>query len=271
MPSLVASAKGGITAVATEIAVANLRATGCVSAMRSIFRLVALTLFVGLGLHAEGQTRPQFRPAVLGSGPDSLINQIDTEALLKKGQKDGAIMFCAQLDKTGAVTAAWTYRGTAGTEELSDELLARLEHAKFPPAIYEHQPVGVLLFASVMFSAENRPHIKMFLNQDGRELKQESDFVGPQPVIGTDSKFTGLHVPPQENPVLVNGIVDLGLKIDAKGNLKEMLLLSEDPPLLGFAQAAQSDLEGAKFIPAFRSGEPEDSDTALPLCYKLRP
>src|SRR5205809_6423128 len=38
-------------------------------------------------------TLPEFRPALIGTGPDSLINRIDTADLIKKGQKDGAVMF----------------------------------------------------------------------------------------------------------------------------------------------------------------------------------
>src|SRR5947199_3737115 len=39
--------------------------------------------------------RPEFRPAVLPQGPTSLINRIDVNALLQKGQKDGAVQFSA--------------------------------------------------------------------------------------------------------------------------------------------------------------------------------
>ena len=237
--------------------------------MRSIFSLFALLIFGVLAGNAQAQGRPEFRPVVLGSGPDSLVNRIDGEGLLKKGQKDGAIMFCSQVDKNGMAIASWTYRGTAGTELLEKEVLSRLKNAKFPPAIYQHQPVGVLLFASVIFS-EEAPHIQIFLNQDGRSLQEKTDFIGPQPVFGGDSKFTGLHWPKVEMPVLLtSAIVDLTLTVDEKGNLKNIDVLREDPPLLGFGATALEDFRDAKFIPAFLSGEAETSTSALPICYKL--
>lgn len=239
--------------------------------MRSSFsRFLTILFCAGIALHAQGQERPQFRPAVLGSGPDSLINRIDTDDLLKKGQGDGAIMFCSQIDKTGEAIASWTYRGTPGTEALEKELLKRLKGAKFPPAIYEHQPVGVLMFASVFFSAAEKPHIRIYLNQDGNSLKDKLDFIGPQPVFGADSKFTGLHWPKVESPVAItSGIADLAVKVDAKGNLQSAEVLHEDPPFLGFGEAAMTDFKEAKFIPGFLSGDPHESDTALPVCYKL--
>lgn len=238
--------------------------------MRRIFCFLATVFLAVTAGRVEGQGRPQFRPVVLGSGADSLINQIDTDDLLKKGQKDGAIMFCSQVDKDGKALASWTYRGTAGTEALEAELLKRLKNAKFPPAIYDHQPVGVLLFASVFFTTEHRPHIQIFLNQDGNSLKDKIDFVGPQPVFGADSKFTGLHWPKVESPVAItSGIADLAVKVDAKGNVEKLEVLHEDPPLLGFGDAALADFKDAKFVPAFLSGDPHESDTALPVCYKL--
>lgn len=236
--------------------------------MRRIFRFLII-LVAATALPARGQDRPEFRPAVLGSGPESLINRIDTDALLKKGQKDGAIMFCAQVDKSGEVLASWTYRGTAGTEALDEELTNKLKGVRFPPAIYEHQPVGVLLFASVFFYAKDTPHIRIFLNQDGTELQKKSDFIAPQPVFGADSKFTGLHVPTTEMPVLVTAIVDVGLKVDEMGNLQELHILEESPPLLGFGDAVEENFRGAKFIPAFRSGAADESMTAVPICFKL--
>src|SRR5438309_343459 len=55
---------------------------------------------------------PMYRPALLGGGPNSLINRIDTQDLIKKGQKDAAIMFNCSVRKTGAVEWSGTYRGT---------------------------------------------------------------------------------------------------------------------------------------------------------------
>ncbi|MGZ4967068.1 MAG: hypothetical protein ACXV8A_08145 [Chthoniobacterales bacterium] len=228
----------------------------------------SLILLLGLVLSAAAQgPRPQFRPAVLGSGKDALINRIDVADLLIKGQKDGAVQFCAVVAPTGEATSAWTYHAMPNSDALKAEVEKRLDGVKFTPAIYEHQPVRVFLFGTVMFSADAKPHLHIFLNQDPKELQEGNDFIGPQPVIGGDSKFSGLHLPP-EIPVAVTGVVEIVLKVDAKGTLQDMRITGEDPPLLGFREAVTSDLAGAKFIPAFRSGDPSESESVLSLCYK---
>jgi hypothetical protein len=52
------------------------------------------------------------------------------------------------------------------------------------------------------------------------------------------------------------------------GNLKSMQVAAEEPPLLGFGDAAISDFSGAKFIPAFRNGQPAESDVKIHVYYK---
>jgi hypothetical protein len=239
--------------------------------MRSIVRFLGIIFFVGIALSAQGQLRVQFRPAVLGIGPDSLVNRIDSEALLKKGQKDGAVMFCAIVGKGGEATSAWTYRPIPGSADLENEVEQRLEGVRFTPPIYNHQPVSVLLYGTIIFSAEKKPHIRIFLNQDPEQIKAESDFVGPQPVIGGDSKFKGVRLPDPNLPIAVSGIANLALKVGADGNLQDLQLEGEDPPLLGFGTMAMEDFAGAKFIPAFRDGDPVACETVLPVSYKQPP
>jgi hypothetical protein len=44
-------------------------------------------------------------------------------------------------------------------------------------------------------------------------------------------------------------------------------VLKEDPPLLGFGDAARTDFANAKFIPAFRDGKPGACEVVLPVYY----
>ena len=114
-----------------------------------------------------------------------------------------------------------------------------------------------------------KPRLRIFSNQEAGELAKEHDFIGPQPFYGSESKFTGFHYPsPQTARVPVDGNVELKMKIDANGNLQEMNVVSENPPLLGFADAALSDFRNAKFIPAFRDGKPIACEVTLPVFYK---
>jgi hypothetical protein len=253
--------------------VAKARGVRCICGMRSIFRFLVVLVFAGLAVESHAQGRPQFRPAVLGSGPDTLINRIDSTDLLKKEQKDGAVMFCCVVEKTGQSSSCWTYRGTPGSEALEQEVKKRLEGVKFTPPIYEHQPVSVLLSGTVIFSPIESPHVRILLNQDPKEIKEGNDFIAPQPVIGADSHFTGLHEPTSGSGSgsATDGLVAMRLTVDAKGGLKDLGVEREEPADGPFGQQAQKDFTDAKFIPAFRFGVAEESTSLSAVCYKPRP
>ena len=215
---------------------------------------------------------PMYRPVLLGTGPDALINRIDTAGLTKQGQKDAAIMFSCSVKKDGAVLSVSTYRGTPDSKLLEQEVLKKLSLAanpKFIPGIYNHIPVDAIYYGTVMFAIVNdKPRLRIFSNQEREELKKESDFISPQPFWGGDSKFNGFRYPSNETaPVMVNGSAELALKVDATGNLQDLKLLSEQPPFLGFGAAAFEDLSKAKFIPAFRDGKPVACDVKIPIYY----
>jgi hypothetical protein len=238
--------------------------------MRGVVFLWITSLFLSATLPAEAAIPvPRFRPAVLGSGPDSLVNQIDVQDLLKKGQKEGAIMFCCRVATTGNVVWYRTYLPVPGSDLLEAEVRKRLDKARLAPAIYEHKPIEVLFYGTVFFSVvDGKPKLHIFANQEAAELKAANDFIGPQPVIGADSKFTGLHYPRERVAVFVKGLVRLALKVDEAGNLQDLQAASEEPPLLGLAQTALTDFTGAKFIPAFRDGDPVESSVLLPVPYE---
>jgi Gram-negative bacterial TonB protein C-terminal len=238
--------------------------------MRGLVFLWITPFFLSATLPSEAELPlPRFRPAVLGSGPESLVNQIDTQDLLKNGQKDGAIMFCCRVATTGNVVSYTTYLPVPGSDLLEAEVRKRLDKARLAPAIYEHKPVEVLFYGSVFFSVvDGKPKLHIFANQEAAELKAANDFIGPQPVIGADSKFTGLHYPRERMTVFVKGLARVAVKVDATGNLKDLQAVSEEPASLGLAQAALTDFTGAKFIPAFRDGDPVESSILLPVRYE---
>src|SRR5438046_8217589 len=169
-------------------------------------------------------TLPEFRPALIGTAPNALINTIDTADLIKKGQKEAAVMFSCLVAPTGDVVRSGAYRGgTHGSELLEQELLKRLGTAKFIPAIHNHQPVIAVFYGTVKFAVVNgKPRLRIFANQQPSELTRENDFIDPQPYVGQDSRFTGIHYPETGSTVQVTGVVELALDVDALGNLKSM-------------------------------------------------
>jgi TonB-like protein len=215
---------------------------------------------------------PMYRPVLLGTGADSLINRIDTADLMRNGQKDAAVMFSCSVKKDGSVLFVSTYRGTADSKPLEQELLKRLSAAsnpKFVPAVYNHLPVDAIYYGTMTFMVvDGKPRLRIFSNQERDELKKESDFIGPQPFWGGESKFTGFHYPGRASaPVQIDGSAELELKVDAAGNLRELTLLSEEPPFMGFGDTAFDDLSKAKFIPAFRDGKPVACTVKLPVYF----
>src|SRR5213082_949292 len=157
---------------------------------------------------------PMYRPILLGTGPDALVNRIDSAGLIKQGQKDAAIMFSCTVKKTGEVLSVSTYRGTPDSKLLEQEVLKKLSAAanpKFFPAIYNHFPVDAIYYGTVIFAiVDGKPRLRIFSNQERAELAKESDFIGPQPFWGGDSKFGGFRYPSKRTaPVQVDGAVEL--------------------------------------------------------------
>jgi hypothetical protein len=212
---------------------------------------------------------PQYRPALLGIGPTSVINRMDTAGLIRDGQKDGQLYFRCSVAKDGTIMDTWTYSQSPESTLLERELVRCLDQAVFIPAVYNHEPVNVFFFGTVIFKiVDGKPRLRIFANQEPEELKKESDFIGPQPFVGRGSKFEGLHYPNDAVTSELTGIVELAMTIDANGNLKEMKVVSEYPPLVGFRRAAAEDLRVATFIPAFRDGKPVECSITLPIYYE---
>ena len=61
-----------------------------------------------------------------------------------------------------------------------------------------------------------KPRLRIFSNQQLEEVEKENDFIDPQPYVGPDSKFTGIHYPDTAgSTVAVTGVVELALDVDA--------------------------------------------------------
>jgi TonB family protein len=264
----------------SEIALEKTMRSACILAVRALeLSLLILLSVVDLARSqttevpsAQTAELPMYRPVLLGKGPNSLINRIDTQELMKKGQKDALLMFICSVKKNGEVEWSGVYRGTPDSDLLREELQKRLSRAsepRFIPAVYNHRPVDAIYYATLTFAVvDGRPRLRIFSSQEAEEIKQGHDFIGPQPFFGPESKFQGFHYPPQEDaPVPLDGVVELELKIDATGNLQEAKVQSEKPPFSGFAAAALADFNKAKFIPAFRDGKPVACDVTLRVYY----
>ena len=150
--------------------------------------IVALGLGLSLGWVplSLAQNTPEFRPALIGNGPDSLVNLIDTEKLLREGQGDAVVMFEEPvLAAPLKMDLGTVYRASPNSKLLQKEILRALKRARFVPAIAQHKPARVFFRGTVMFFARNQPHLRILANQDPQELARLSDFIAPQLILGT--------------------------------------------------------------------------------------
>jgi len=219
---------------------------------------IAFCLFSLGGIFPAGaESNPEFRPALIGNGPRSLVNRIDIQGLIQSGQGDALVTF-DELVFPFTFKGAYptVYPGTPGSELLQKAVLKALDGAEFIPAIAHYKPTAVDFHGTVMFFAKKKPNLRVFANQDREELARLADFVAPQ-VIGGSTKFYA------KDPALEtarrlkkNGRVVLSLRVSEKGELVGSKVVSEDPPNLGFGAAVLRSFKTARFIPGFRNGKP---------------
>jgi hypothetical protein len=224
--------------------------------MKSIvLLLVCSLLLVTLDQDAFAQSY-QFRPALLGHHKQSLINTIDTQMLLKRGQGDGFVMFGCMVSKSGGGYWSRTYRSSANTELLQKEVLGRIDQAMFEPAVIKGNRVAVYLLGSVVFAVrDGKPHLRIFLHQEEGDLKKGTDFVAPQFAWDpTNSKFRGIYYPPSAPGS--SGVAAVKLSVNEIGQVQAASVIYEHPAGVGFGGQTAGAIRDATFIPGFRNGRP---------------
>lgn len=225
--------------------------------MKSLVRLlVCSVVLITLDQDVLAQGQLQFRPALLGQHKQSLINTIDTQMLVKRGQGDGFVMFGCGVNQWGQGGWSRTYRCSPNTEILQKEVLDRIDRAMFQPAIYKGTAVGVYLMGSVVFAVrDGKPHLRIYLHQEEGDLMKGSDFIAPQFAFALgNTKFDGIYYPPQApgSP----GLASLKLQVNETGQVQAASVTYEHPPGQGFGRQAVGPIRDAAFIPGFRNGKP---------------
>lgn len=199
-----------------------------------------------------------FRPALVGNGPKSLVNLIDTKKLVDKGQGDGAVMFDVAIgaDATGSVLWTWCH-ASAESKALKDEVQKELQRSSFVPAMMDGNRVGVSFYGTVIFAVRGgHPYLRVFANQDRLELAQQSDFIGPQMLLGSSDWKEARPYLEVVKQHAKTGRAVLSFALDADGKVRDLHLVREEPTGLNIRAAALKTYATAKFIPAFRYGRP---------------
>ena len=220
--------------------------------------IASLAFLASIAGLTGAQEKGGFRPALVGNGPKSLVNLIDTGKLMREGQQDAVVMFDAAIvdDEDGEAASFWC-RGSAGSERLQKEVKEELRRAVFVPAVAHGRTVGVYFRGTVVFAVrDGRPRLQVFANQDRDELARGSDFIEPQLILGTDDWEEAKEYLGVLTHHWRQGIAVVRITVDAEGKRQAMALVKEEPKGLNIGAAALKTLSTAKFIPAFRNGHP---------------
>jgi hypothetical protein len=239
--------------------------------MKSFVRFqLAVLLTLAAATSSAYAAQPEVRPALLGNHPRSLINLINTESLMKRGQGDAIVLFSCGVSKLGYGYGMQVYRGTPNSDLLKKELMGRSDQAQFIPAIFRGHPVAVYIDGTVSFSIVNgKPRLRIFLNQEESELGRGADFIAPQlAFVPGNTKYKGMYYPPSAPGVA--GVAGVLIDVDAAGNVKSTKATYEHPAGVGFGAAAAGPLIHAQFIPAFRNGKPVACRFTFPMIWQGR-
>ncbi|MBA3543627.1 MAG: hypothetical protein H0T83_04200 [Chthoniobacterales bacterium] len=224
----------------------------------SIFAAFAFSLGM-LAWTGAATDEPEYRPALVGNGPASLVNLIDVQKLLRDGAPDGAVMFSRGVFPPGkGRDFTDIYGSTPGSRSVQNEVLRALNRSRFLPAIAHHKAVPVYFRGTVLFFARTQPHLRVLANQNPDALVHFEDFVAPQEIIGTarwDENDPRLEAITRKNK---SSVVTLELHVNERGKLLSTRVLSEEPRGYNIGAFERDMLSTAEFVPGFRQSKPCD-------------
>ena len=234
----------------------------CVSIIRmsptrlSCFTVVAIASCAAGHLSAENL--PQIRPALIGSGPGSLVNLIDTEGLFRKGQRDAWVMFECAVAGDGVSFGSDFFTASPNSDLLKNEVRRRLRRqTRFIPAVYNHKRTSAWFAGTVVFVVANgKPHLRIYANQDLDEIKRGADFVAPQFIQVPNKNITDFpKFPTEAGRDYAAGVVKLRHSVDANGKTTDVQVISE-PAGYQTGDWLKKVLPLVDFSPGYRNGRP---------------
>src|SRR6266404_6208145 len=132
--------------------------------MRPSRFIIAAALAVCSAFPADlpAENLPERRPALIGSGPGSLVNLIDTQALFQKGQRDAWVMFECAILGDGVPRPTDFFTASPDSDLLKNEARRRLRQTRFIPAVYNHKRTWSWFSGTVVFVVvKGQPHLRI--------------------------------------------------------------------------------------------------------------
>lgn len=221
-------------------------------------KLIVVAVAAGLSLCAArlaAENLPQMRPALIGSGPGSLVNLIDTEALFRQRQRDAWVMFECAILGDGVVRGSDFFTASPDSGLLKNEVRRRLRQTRFIPAVYNHKRTWSWFAGTVVFVVVNgQPRLRIYAHQDLDEIKRGTDFVAPQ-IIDVPTNY--YHNFPKAPTAAVRdyaaGVVKVRHSVDANGKTTNVEVISE-PPGYQMGDYLKKALPRIDFSPGYRNG-----------------
>lgn len=235
----------------------------------SLFLALAL---VGLGAvrpcASDAETLPQIRPALVGSGPGSLVNLINVADLFQKGQRDAWVMFECSVAPDGIAYGSNFFTASPDANLLKNEVRRRLRQARFIPAVYNHKPTYAWFAGTAVFVVQNgRPHLRLYAHQDLDEIRRGADFVAPQFIHVPNRYISNGPEYPSAAKRGEAGVVKLRHSVDAKGKTTDVQVISDPSPNREFSAYLKKALPLYDFSPGYRNGKPTASTYTMTFAF----
>ena len=217
----------------------------------------AATMFLAFTAPLSAEDLPQIRPALIGSGPGSLVNLIDTQKLFEQGQRDAWVMFeCAVLGD-GIARGSDFFTASPDSRLLKNEIRRRLRQTRFIPAVYNHKRTWSWFAGTVVFVVvQGKPRLRIYAHQDLDEIKRGTDFVAPQMIdVPTNYYHNFPKTPTAASRDYASAVVKLRHSVDANGKTTNVEVISE-PPGYEMGDYFKKALPLLDFTPGYRNGRP---------------
>jgi Gram-negative bacterial TonB protein C-terminal len=223
-------------------------------------KLIAFAVVAGLAVftsHLSAETLPDRRPAMIGSGPESLVNRIEVNKLFTQGQRDAWVKFECAILADGLAFGSDFFTASPDSRLLKNEVRSRLRHSRFIPAVYNHKRTFAWFSGTVLFVVKDgRPHLRVYAHQDLDIIKSGADFVAPQ-MIDVPNHFY-MDFPKAPTGTVRDdaaGVVRVRHSVDANGKTTNVEVISE-PPGSQAGEYLKKALPQVDFLPGYRNGKP---------------
>ena len=218
--------------------------------------VASLALFSAFTPNLWAENLPDSRPALIGSGPGSLVNLIDTQALFQKGQRDAWVMFECGVAGDGIAFGSDFFTASPDAGLLRNEVRKRLRQTRFIPAVYNHKRTSAWFAGTLVFVvAKGQPHLRIYAHQDLDEIKRGTDFVAPQLIEVPNHYLSDLpHYPSVATHDEAAGAVKLRHSVDANGKTMNVQVVSE-PPGYQLGDYVKKVIPLLDFSPGYRNGK----------------